>query len=130
MAQYKPILRWDLNPPRQSQVCYQTSPLPPSHHGWVNTELIKLTIKRQQNPMKCCPPKTSNGMPCQAIYVPNNNHWKKRLAKTCNHSQITISMCFTQVRVKSSNNMLKDLINTLSSLHWSILGLFCIIFIQ
>ena len=29
------ILRQDLNPPRQSEVCYQTTALPPSHHGWV-----------------------------------------------------------------------------------------------
>ena len=30
-----PILRRDSNPPRQSEVCYQTTALPPSHHDWV-----------------------------------------------------------------------------------------------
>ena len=29
------ILRWDSNPPRQSEVCNQNTALPPSHHGWV-----------------------------------------------------------------------------------------------
>ena len=24
-----------MNPPRQSEDCYQSTPLPPSHHGWV-----------------------------------------------------------------------------------------------
>ena len=32
------ILRRDSNPPRQSQFCYQTSALPPSHHGWVEIQ--------------------------------------------------------------------------------------------
>ena len=34
------ILRRDSNPPRQSEVCYQTTALPPSHHGWVTYLLI------------------------------------------------------------------------------------------
>ena len=29
------ILRQDSNPPKQSEDCYQSTPLPPSHHGWV-----------------------------------------------------------------------------------------------
>ena len=29
------IPRRDSNPPRQSEDCYQSMPLPPSHHGWV-----------------------------------------------------------------------------------------------
>ena len=29
------ILRQDSNPPKQSEDCYQSMPLPPRHHGWV-----------------------------------------------------------------------------------------------
>ena len=33
--------RWrDLNPPKQSEDCHQSTPLPPSHHGWVNLTVI------------------------------------------------------------------------------------------
>ena len=39
------ILRRDSNPPRQSQVCYQTSALPPSHHGWVPGRLMRLLFQ-------------------------------------------------------------------------------------
>ena len=38
------ILRRDSNPPRQRQFCYQTSALPPSHHGWVFKNLYSQQI--------------------------------------------------------------------------------------
>ena len=36
------ILRPESNPPRQSEVCYQTTALPPSHHAHTPTNLIYL----------------------------------------------------------------------------------------
>ena len=38
------ILREDLNPPKQSEDCYHTMPLPPSHHGWVSAFFIAVSF--------------------------------------------------------------------------------------
>ena len=40
-------LRRDSNPPKQSEDCYQSTPLPPSHHGWVTEPLTKCHPKRR-----------------------------------------------------------------------------------
>ena len=42
-------LRPDSNPPKQSEDCYQSTPLPPSHHGWV----ILLVIPSRLTPCYC-----------------------------------------------------------------------------
>ena len=64
------IPRWDSNPPRQSQVCYQTSALPPSHHGWVALFVIFA--------YKTC--KKARFWP--AIEVCSNHHWLVKIFKT------------------------------------------------
>ena len=38
------IPKRDSNPPKQSKDCHQSTPLPPSHHGWVLLYLITMKL--------------------------------------------------------------------------------------
>ena len=37
-----------INLPAQSEVCYQTTALPPSHHGWISCDLKVMDMKWQE----------------------------------------------------------------------------------